>query len=283
MSNEHFEIQPLLGEYIDGELDDARLARVQEHLDRCAECLGEVDGMLELQAGARALPREIAPSRDLWPEIAARLQQSARPPHGMAPAPQGTGRVIEGDFQSRSRRSGWRQRGWVAAAAVVLVAISSGTTAYLLRSTGPAQVAVNTPPAPANSAEPAGPAVDAPARVAAAPGQAAIPADAPAAAPARAEAASTPMGLAAFGASEQEYRRTVDGLHAELQARRERLSPETVAIIEKNLRIIDAAILEARAALEADPSNAELPLMLSGVYRTKVELLQRAVQLSART
>jgi hypothetical protein len=56
-----------------------------------------------------------------------------------------------------------------------------------------------------------------------------------------------------------------------------------VATIEKNLQIIDQAIAESRAALARDPNNPDLPLMLSGVYQTKVELLQHAVQLSSRT
>jgi hypothetical protein len=132
----------------------------------------------------------------------------------------------------------WQRWSALAAAAVVLVVLSSGATAYLLRARAAAPVAA-----------------------------------APAAAP------RTNSALVAFRPAEMEYLSTVEALQAELAARRDELSPETVAVIEANLRIIDQAIAEARAALEADPRNPDLPLHLSGVYRTKVELLQSALLL----
>ena len=88
---------------------------------------------------------------------------------------------------------------------------------------------------------------------------------------------------AAFAPTEVEYQDAVAALYAELRATRGNLSPETIATVDANLRIIDEAIAESRAALRADPSNARIPLLLSGVYRKKVELLQHAVRLSART
>jgi hypothetical protein len=77
----------------------------------------------------RELPREIEPGRDLWPGIAARIDERAAP----APA-------------SEPRRSAWF---WQAAAAVALVAASSLLTATLLDRDRPAGQAVVTA-APSN-------------------------------------------------------------------------------------------------------------------------------------
>lgn len=155
------------------------------------------------------------------------------------------GRVIEVRFVRPPRRPGPPRWLGQAAAAAALVVLTAGATALVLRGGPQAPLAV-TAPAP----EPPRPAT----------------------------------GLAAFAGTEAEYQGAVRALEAELEARRAELSPHTVAVIEENLRIIDAAIAEARAALAADPGNPDVPLMLSTVYRKKVELLERAVTLpSART
>jgi hypothetical protein len=65
----------------------------------------------QLDARLRELPSEVEPSRDLWPGIAARLEQADAPP------------------QRVTRRPAWA---WQAAAALVLVAGSSLLTASLL-------------------------------------------------------------------------------------------------------------------------------------------------------
>ena len=69
------------------------------------------DAAARLDARLGELPLEVAPGRDLWPEIAARIEDRAQP------------------VASTSRRAAWL---WQAAAAVVLVAGSSLLTASLL-------------------------------------------------------------------------------------------------------------------------------------------------------
>lgn len=233
MIDEHAVWSARLDEYLDDALDRTELAEVKAHLESCTLCENELRELQGLRERARALPREIAPSRDLWTGIAARIGNANAP---AAPP------VI--DIGGRRRRPliPWA---WLAAAAVILVLVSSGATALLLRGgrgAGPAAIA---------------------------------------SAPANGEA--RPVGLAAFASAEVEYESTVSTLEAELAARRDRLQPETIAAVEQNLAIIDAAIAEARAALAADPSSADLPLLLSGVYRQKVELLRTALDLTART
>lgn len=89
----------------------------------------------------------------------------------------------------------------------------------------------------------------------------------------------TPTALAAFRPAEQDYEKAIFELQAALQARRGQLAPQTVATIEANLRIIDQAIRESRAALAADPNSPELAKMLSAAYDTKLNVLRRAVSL----
>ena len=59
-----------------------------------------------------------------------------------------------------------------------------------------------------------------------------------------------------------------------VHTRRESLDPKTVAIIEKNLKIIDKAIIESRAALAKDPKSPLLSNQLDNVLGSKVELLR---------
>ncbi len=76
------------------------------------------------------------------------------------------------------------------------------------------------------------------------------------------------------------YEETVRTLEAELEQRRARLDPATVAVVEQNLRIIDRAIREARGALAEDPSSSYLTTHLAQTMRRKVELLKRATTLA---
>lgn len=90
---------------------------------------------------------------------------------------------------------------------------------------------------------------------------------------------AVPASLAAFSPAEAEYQQAVRDLEVILAARRARLAPETLATLEKNLRIIDEAIGQSRAALAADPASPELAGMLSDAYGAKVQALRRVVSL----
>jgi len=77
-------------------------------------------------------------------------------------------------------------------------------------------------------------------------------------------------------ATEQNYQATIADLESVLASQRDQLDPATIAIIEQNLAVIDAAIEEARAALENDPSRAYLYRHFDTTMNKKVELLRRA-------
>jgi anti-sigma-K factor RskA len=72
------------------------------------------------------------------------------------------------------------------------------------------------------------------------------------------------------------YEQAAGELSRMLAAERGRLRPETIAVVERNLAIIDAAIRESRAALAHDPANVELRQLFAAAYRQKVELLRWA-------
>lgn len=92
-------------------------------------------------------------------------------------------------------------------------------------------------------------------------------------------AAPVRTALAAFRPAEQEYERAIGDLQRLLETQRGTLAPQTVAALETNLKVIDRAIQESRAALAADPNSAELARMLSQTYDAKLDVLKRAVSL----
>ncbi len=89
--------------------------------------------------------------------------------------------------------------------------------------------------------------------------------------------------LQTFRAAEADYRQTADDLLAALDQRREELSPETIAVVEENLQIINQAIHDAWAALENDPSQVGNGYLVASLYQKKVALLQQAVRLPAES
>lgn len=233
MMQKQDETHPALDGFLDGDLGPEERRAVEEHLAGCDRCADELAGMHALAEQAASLPAEIAPARDLWPEIAARIQRE-RESGDEVP-------VLAVDF-GRSGRTPARAWAVRIAASLALVIGSSAITARLVRA-----------PEVPDAAQPVA---------------------------ARSEPAP---GLATFASTEAQYLSSVETLAAELELRRDQLPPATVATVEENLRIIDQAIAEARAALAEHPQSPEIPLLLSGAYRQKVELLRSAVSISART
>ena len=209
-----------LNEYLDGTLPPESKREVELHIGECSACRRELEGLRALLADAAELPRSIQPPRDLWPDVAARLERA-----------------------SFTRRSVWSVRYVLAAAAVLLITISSMITALGVgRSTRDrattAQVVVGRPP--------------------------------------------TASILARWQGAETQYLRATAELQETLEAAKRSLEPETVARIEKNLRIIDAAIQESRAALAIRPDDREVARMLLATYEKKLEVLQQVTRLSSR-
>ena len=95
--------------------------------------------------------------------------------------------------------------------------------------------------------------------------------------PTRRPAGPTTAGAGSeFALLEAEYVRASDEILAALEHGEVRLAPQTREILERNLRIIDNAINESRAALDRDPANQELKDMILTTYQHKLDLLRRA-------
>ncbi|HEX7123490.1 MAG TPA: anti-sigma factor [Gemmatimonadaceae bacterium] len=227
-----------LNDLVDGVLSPADESRVQAHLDRCSECHARLDDLQVTLREVASVAREIAPPEEAWPSLREEIERRKLVTLETS-APETA--IAGGRGRSPSR---WR----LAAAAVVLVAVSSAVTAIIIRNGASSVPVVATTPAPAPGGAPAGAATTLP---------------------------------AAMTEAERGYLASVEELTAALEMARRQLSAETIAIVERNLALIDAAIAESRAALLQDPGNRVLMAVLDGTYRQKLELLRRAAQVGS--
>jgi len=79
------------------------------------------------------------------------------------------------------------------------------------------------------------------------------------------------------------YGREIEMLQNIVKQRKTQLDSSTVAVIQRNLEIIDAAIAQSRAALASDPASRMLGQQLTHALDKKVELLRTAAMLPAST
>ncbi|MEO6446656.1 MAG: zf-HC2 domain-containing protein [Gemmatimonadaceae bacterium] len=254
-----------LNDFADGRLGPAEHAAAERHLRACAECQATEARLRRLVHDAESMDASIAPPDDLWGEVRASIgsQRSAAPELTLAsqatpfPAGRAERRTLSG--------------GWLAAAGLVLAALSSGITALVLtRGSTTGQVA-EAPARRERRESGASRAVDV------------VEGGASSATPVpRAGATLARDALpASFAASERSYRTSVADLEVLFERRRRALAPSTVQLIERSLATIDVAIAEMRAALVADPANADLTRMLNASYGQKLDLLRRASDFSA--
>ncbi|HSY82731.1 MAG TPA: zf-HC2 domain-containing protein [Gemmatimonadaceae bacterium] len=221
----------LLPDYLERSLDPATLAAARMHLATCERCASLVRDLDDIRARAAELPL-LTPSRDLWPDIAARLS---------------TGVV---SLDERRERMAVRRRHWLvngAAAAGLIIATAIGTVSVMRFMQPAIHIAEKSP----NKILPSGPI------------------------PVIPVAEKLPATVT--------YEREIDGLRTIVRDRRAQLDPKTIAVIEKNLSVIDSAIAESRAALRKDSSSAFLADQLDHALDTKLTLLRTVALLPART
>ncbi len=263
-----------LPDYLEGTLDRSLRSAVEGHLRECVRCTGLVRDLRGIEAEAAKLP-DLVPSRDLWQGIETRI---AAPVIPLAARPE------------RSRRIAPTWMGIAAAALIVSTAgITYTLTARSFRSTvtpGPAPSASVATVDQANQAESPTPQV--------ATTETASPTAQPAAPTGRAVTASRSSARTQSDAtarmvndpgvpSEAVYSREIDMLQRIVTDRKTQLDSTTVAIIERNLQIIDRAIEQSKAALARDPASRLLTDQLTHALDKKVELLRRAAMLPANT
>ncbi|HUQ83505.1 MAG TPA: anti-sigma factor [Gemmatimonadaceae bacterium] len=92
-----------------------------------------------------------------------------------------------------------------------------------------------------------------------------------------APAIATPVSSGLAAAS---YRDAAADLERVLEAGRSSLKPETMRVIEANLRAIDVAIAQADSALRQDPGSEYLNQYLAATMQRKLKLLRRAVAIT---
>jgi hypothetical protein len=80
--------------------------------------------------------------------------------------------------------------------------------------------------------------------------------------------------LVALPTAEQTFDREIGAMRTIIDERRKDLDPATISVLEKNLKLIDAAIAESKAALAKDPASAFLNDLLTHAYDTKLQLLR---------
>jgi tetratricopeptide (TPR) repeat protein len=97
--------------------------------------------------------------------------------------------------------------------------------------------------------------------------------------PVSAETDAPNVTLANF--ADPQYDEAVADLEKILSEGRTTLDPETIRVLEDNLRAIDQAIDQSRRALAADPANAYLNSHLARARQRKLALLRRASGIAA--
>jgi hypothetical protein len=162
-------------------------------------------------------------------------------------------------------------------AAGALIAVSAGTT-YLITARSGASV-TQTGTQPVTVATTAAPRADSPSTAAPAPTLTPIPAQTQAPARRTTVAPVAPSNMSLVTRKKdlnvtRVYDREIALLDSVVHTRRELLDPKTVDVIERNLKIIDSAIAESRAALAKDPKSPLLTNRLDNVLGSKVELLR---------
>ncbi len=76
----------------------------------------------------------------------------------------------------------------------------------------------------------------------------------------------------------RDYQGLVAQLERELESRRDALPAEVIAMVERNLAVIDSAVAEIVSALADDPENETLRSVLASSYRQKIAVLEHLTE-----
>lgn len=272
MTCEQFE--DILPDLLDADTAPVALTpAVRGHLAACAGCRLLFADLSNARSAAAALP-PLVPSRDLWSGIASRIQTPIVP-------------LVDGMEVRRPRRQiSWRSAG-IAAAVLVVANLVVGYALTRGGSTPMAALPDDTAGIPAPSIM----------RTSVRSEGMMVPLRVPVRmAPARRStivlAANDVQGAQGPGPTQQPtrrreaakvvYDREIGRLLAIVDSGRHKLDPATVAILDRNLRVIDLAIEQCNEALARDSSSTFLIESLNNAYQTKVKLLRIAAAAASR-
>lgn len=266
-----------LADYLEGDLPVSEQRAAEAHLASCVRCATLVRDLEHIRDAAGELP-ELAPSVDLWDDIARRIEAPVVPL--VAPAAPNAAR---GGATHRRRFERLR----TAAVAAALVAVTAGVTYTLTVSRGATRgdnLTTNTSPSLS------GDSTRAAVRDSNAGAQQQLvsndtPGPRPDASPKRGDSRGTMQNVGDRGSSAPQSAdsREIDRLREVFARSRSQLDPRTAAIIEANLKVIDEAIAQSKAALAQDPASRFLNDQLKLAVDKKLELLRTAVALPSRT
>jgi hypothetical protein len=257
-----------LSDYLEGTLAGDALTDTIAHLATCLRCSALVRDLESIANQAAALPT-LAPSRDLWSGIEARIEAPVVP-------------LVSAS--SRRPRGLVIPRAWLGAMAAGLVAATAGVT-YMLTSARISASASTT----IASAQPVGSresgvgsrmTIDTTTPESRGAASAQPPATIP---ESRVPTPDKPITLASTSARERAnpsatvtYDREIESLRRIVHDRGPDLDPRTLAILDNNLKVIDQAIAESRAAIARDPGSRFLRQQLNLTLDKKLELLRTA-------
>jgi len=260
-----------LADYLEGDLEPAGRRTFEAHVAACVRCTALVRDLEQIRDGASELGT-LTPSRDLWAGIASRIEAPVVPL-----APRGVPNV--------AARSRGLERLRHAAIAAALVAVTAGVT-YTLTNRGRAAdrtIANVVEPAP----DKAGVAVVRSVDSTGASTQTVASNDTSAANQEPGPSTEQPSTQAVRNSSAttagSSSAREIDRLRMVFLRNRAQLDPRTAAIIEANLKVIDDAIAQSKAALAQDPASRFLNSQLNNALDKKLDLLRTAAQLPSRT
>jgi hypothetical protein len=256
-----------LADFLERDVTESTRAAMEAHALGCAECGPLLADLRRLRIDAANLP-ELAPSRDLWAGIVARIETPV-----VELGARGAGR------NQQPARHRVPRGVWLGLAAAGLVAVTATVTRQLTRqSLGTIGASGSAQPPVVTTARLGSDSVVSPARQ---------PDTTPAATPTAGSRVPGVTRLASNAAAKPSAEETYGGEIARLlvifRQKEPQLDTATVAVVAKNLRIIDDAIAQCRLALRKDPASRFLMQSLNDALDTKVQLLRTAATLPSRT
>lgn len=230
----------LLQDQIDGAIDPAAVRELERHLEGCAACRAFAADLTAIVVAASGLA-PIEPPEHVWLQLAGRWRREHPEAAKVVPS------------AAPSPRRAYARRHMLATAAVLTVAVGGGWIAW--RATdGSAPAAVTAEGVLLERTDPAG----------------------------AGNATSEALVESArqdIEAAEQLYARAIAGLEQAAEGQKELLTPEVAAMLDKNIEVIDEAIVESRRAVSAEPSSVVARESLFEALRKKVTLLQNTISL----
>jgi anti-sigma factor RsiW len=234
------EFQPALSEFLDGTLSREARARLESHLGGCADCRALLADLRRVKESARSLPK-MAPPESVWQKVRAdfEVETGRRQRPVMTTAAAGS--------PSAASRPGTVLR-FVPTRRAVLAGLAAAAVVALAASTG--IYYMTRPAAPVATTA------------------------------AHADGAPTVQSVEAeFNLAAQHYEKAIADMEKITKDGQAALDPQTAAVLQKSLGLIDQAIRDSGAALRTQPTSEVARASLFEALQRKVGLLRDTIAL----